>query len=628
MRTLIISAALTALCLTAVAARSEVREYSRIITVNDYTYEIEVGGFRDPVNETIIIENLGDEPLVNPRITVDGRFDWFDVEAMAHEATRGCTTDEEKALAIYEFVRVNFHHTGSTGDRETHNPVVALNVYGYSNCAYHSTVFTALCQAAGIPARVWEVWHHTITEAFYNNAWHMLDTDIGLYYLMDDNRTVASVEQLWEDQKASGGVAENVHLTKYSGRNRAAPLVFVSEDGARADTSQDGKRIRGYRYYHGPEHCYVQTGYDRFTYEHHDMSMTLRPGEKLVRNWTGGRKFYRYRPEGSERRGGNYYNGHPVRYGDGQIIWKPDLDSKLVHSFFNENQPPAFRVDDGQSPAVHVLNRHGGIYDMATRAIMRTETPYTILGGKLKAKFYRGAATDWDRVSVTVNSRTGPVSRMVWRAPEGAVGFIDAEIDLDDVLYPGGERGRRDYSLEFNFTANEKNDPPTQSGLEEVEMAVDIQVAPNSLPALKKGRNLIRYRDESAGPHNVKITHVWRERTDTHPPVPPRDAVHPPDGRAVKELAPLFRWSAAVDPDKGDRVDNYCIMISWDPQCRWPLATALHKWTGSGRPEWKIDAGWLNPDTMYYWKVMARDNNGVWSDWGPVFSFRTAPDAK
>jgi transglutaminase-like putative cysteine protease len=169
---------LALLFLRIVITSGQIREYSQIITVDDYTYEIEVAGSRDPVNETIIIENLGDSPIVNPRITVNGLYDWFDTETIAREVTRNCKTDEEKALAIWDFIRRNFQHLDSPGDRECHNPVVAMNVYGYANCAYHSTVFTALCRAVGVPARVWEVWHHTVSEAFYNNAWHMLDSDI------------------------------------------------------------------------------------------------------------------------------------------------------------------------------------------------------------------------------------------------------------------------------------------------------------------------------------------------------------------------------------------------------------------------------------------------------------------
>ena len=63
-------------------------QHSEIITTSDATYEIEVGGFRDPINETIIIENLGETSLKNPRITINDQYDWFDEETMAKEATR------------------------------------------------------------------------------------------------------------------------------------------------------------------------------------------------------------------------------------------------------------------------------------------------------------------------------------------------------------------------------------------------------------------------------------------------------------------------------------------------------------------------------------------------------------
>jgi len=598
-------------------------EHSEIITVNDYTYEIEVGGFRDPVNETIIIEHLGGQPVVNPRITVNRSYDWYDVETIAREATRGCSTDEERALALLEFVRTNFHHMGSPGDREIHNPVVALNVYGYANCAYHASVFVSLARALGMKARVWEVWHHTVSEIWYNNAWHMLDSDIGLTYLMDDNRTVASIPQLWEDQKITGGKEESANLSKFSGRNKAIHIVYEDVEGNNAFVSQDGIKQRGYRYFHDDYHSYVQTGYDRFTYEPHSMAMTLRPGEKLVRNWKGGAKFYDYRRRNALFERTKSPESKPILYGDGQLIWKPDLRSENARLYLNQEQPPAFAFEDGQEPALHVKYRQGGVYNVPTRAIFAVETPYTIVGGRLKATVYRGAATNWDRVSATLKSRTGPVSERLWRAPEDAVGSIDLDVSLDEVFYPSGERGRRDYTVEFNFTASEKNDPPTQSGVESVEMITDIQCAPRSLPALNLGRNIIRYRDETPGPHKVKITHIWRERTDNHPPTPPRKAAYPPHGEVVGDLAPLFRWAAAADADKADRIADHWIKISFDPQCRWPVATALQKVTGSGKPEWQIPPGWLNRDTTYYWQVKAKDSRGIWGEWGPVFRFST-----
>ncbi len=80
-----------AFCFCFTAASGQVKEYSQIITVNDYTYEIEVNGSRDPLNKSIIIENFGDSPIINPRITVNGKYDWFDLESLASEITRGCS---------------------------------------------------------------------------------------------------------------------------------------------------------------------------------------------------------------------------------------------------------------------------------------------------------------------------------------------------------------------------------------------------------------------------------------------------------------------------------------------------------------------------------------------------------
>lgn len=612
----------------AVAAR---KEYSRIITVNDYTYEIEVGGFRDPVNETIIIENVGDKPIVNPRISVNGKHDWFDTESIALEASRGCTTDEERSFAIFNFVRNNSQHWTEPTDRENYHPVVFFNVYGYGECSYHAAACLSLARSLGMKARVWEVWRHTVSEFWYNSDWHMLDSDIEIYNLMDDNRTVASVDQLIADQKVTGGLPENAHLTKFSGRVKSLKRVYTDVEGNVGHQSQRGVERLGACYFFDEDFWVENGSYDNHINKPLTMAMSIRPNEKLIRNWKGGPKYYDYKK--TDRN--DYYNGFswqtrpeltkPIRYGDGQIIWTPDLTSKDARSFLAWDWRNSFKAEDGLEPALHVKYKHGGAWQDATIAAFGIRSPYAITGGKFKAKVYRGAASEWDRIGLLA-VRQGGCSKnkeKIWEAPEGATGYMDIDVDLDEFLYPSGNPGNHLFGVSFRLYADEKNDPPTQTGVESIQMVADIQCAPNSLPTLSLGKNIIRYRDETPGPHKVKVTHIWRERTDNHPPRPPKKALYPEDGAVVDELAPLFRWPAASDADKKDRIVDYYFTISLDPDCRWPLSTSLMTETGSTKPEWNLADGWLNRDTTYYWKVKAKDSRGVWGNWSPVFKFKT-----
>ena len=79
------------------AMAGEEKTFSKIITTGEEEYTIEVSGTADPENLEIVIENLADEPVVDPRITVNGKYDWFDIHSMVAEITGGCKTDEEKA---------------------------------------------------------------------------------------------------------------------------------------------------------------------------------------------------------------------------------------------------------------------------------------------------------------------------------------------------------------------------------------------------------------------------------------------------------------------------------------------------------------------------------------------------
>jgi len=176
-----------------------IKEYSIVVTKPEAEYTIDVQGTMDPENVEIDIENLGDQPVVNPRMTVNGAYDWYDVKSMVKEITRGCETDEEKALAIWSWVHWKRFQREAHDDSSL-NPVRGLNGYGYGICGHTSAWLKCLFTAADLKARVWEITGHTVSEAFYNGAWHMLDGNVKVFYLDRDNRTIASLATLEQDK--------------------------------------------------------------------------------------------------------------------------------------------------------------------------------------------------------------------------------------------------------------------------------------------------------------------------------------------------------------------------------------------------------------------------------------------
>ena len=183
---------------TFIVQADELKTFSREITSSRDEYVIDVGGTLDPENIEIRIENIGTTPVKDPRVTVNNLYDWYDIKSMAAEITRGCATDEEKALAIWEWLLWRGYQRAPM-DESAINPVRAMNGYGYGICGHNAAWLKALCQAIGLQARVHELCGHTINEVFWDGKWHFLDSNVKVYYLGRDNKTLASLDELEKD---------------------------------------------------------------------------------------------------------------------------------------------------------------------------------------------------------------------------------------------------------------------------------------------------------------------------------------------------------------------------------------------------------------------------------------------
>jgi hypothetical protein len=150
-------------------------------------------------------------------------------------------------------------------------------------------------------------------------------------------------------------------------------------------------------------------------------------------------------------------------------------------------------------------------------------------------------------------------------------------------------------------------------------------MAPLALPAMSIGDNRFVYTDRSPGERKVRITHDWVERSASRPPEAPPAPAFPPDGGEAEGSDLVFRWLPAKDPD-GDLIADYHFELSDRPDMKWPLSTNFYKLISKtvdrGKAQYTFPhVGLLAPDHKYYWRVRAKDDQGVWGAWSSTWSF-------
>jgi hypothetical protein len=458
------------------------------------------------------------------------------------------------------------------------DPVRHFNVYGYGICGHTSAAFKALAVAAGLKSRYWEIAGHTVSEAWWDNSWHMLDANVKIFYPMRDNLTVASVEQISADP-------------------------YISERSRRPELT----------------HMYTTTA-DNYPGDHYDnhglagrtMAITLRPGEKMIRWW---------KPVSGKYEGNLNNSIMPKEFANGKIVWEPEMAEFDLD--WAQSSNIALKSDDGREPVIHVDKRQGVEVDRFASFDVIVKSPYVVVGGRLDATVFRNAAGGKSGVSIHVSPDGPEATRKTAYSYRYRTGPEEVKLYLDPIVSSQSPIGRYGYSVRFEMGADGKVKADAETGIEKFKINTDIQVAPKSLPALVLGENRVTYEDDTEGAHKLKITHVWEERSDGSPPMSPGKAVSPKDGGTVKSLAPSLKWAAAKDPDGDKTVVDYHVQVSLRPDCRWPVCTKLDQDLGSNDTEFQIPESWLNPNTTYYWRVKAIDDQGNRSPWSKTWKFVT-----
>lgn len=105
--------------------------------------------------------------------------------AIVDKETKGCKTDEEKVLALFNYV---VKHERAQGIPYKCKPLDSL-IYGEAYCDFQARTLNLLLGIAGIPSRYAMLLDkdgispHTLNEVFLNNKWCVYDTTMNIVFM-------------------------------------------------------------------------------------------------------------------------------------------------------------------------------------------------------------------------------------------------------------------------------------------------------------------------------------------------------------------------------------------------------------------------------------------------------------
>lgn len=514
-------------------------------------------------NRSVRLENVGDTDLINPWLS-NGRNDFRSIKEIVARALRPGMSDREKAIALWRVQTTHRFHA-SSGDNEVNDPVKVFNVYGYTTCGNDSICLAGLWRAAGFAVRPARCVGHCISQVHFDGRWNLLDGDMGPFYLLRDNTTIASEWDLVRDHdllKRSHTNGINDPDSRPAAEDSAALFLSNGEFKGTRDSVHDTT-----------------------------MNMVLRPNESLI--WRWGRltplkyhgrldiKLWGPRSDGGKTWGGRAED----RLCNGRWEYRPDFTREIWRK--GAERADGVKVVDG---VLVPDDRQAGTI------VWKMRSPYPFVGGKLdvegaEAKF----SASWDGTK-----------------------WIELADGLEALFhFPHKGDARYEYRLKCEL--------PAGARLKRLGILNDLQMAPLALPGMIVGENQFNYSDEFTGTRKVQIVHDWVERSLSRPPAAPPAPLFPEEGGTTESTDIVFRWQTPSVPG-GDRVADYHFELSDRADLAWPLSANFEKLISNTAKRVAAEyplpyVGLLTPGQKYWWRVRAQNDKGVWGPWSKTWSF-------
>jgi hypothetical protein len=417
-------------------------------------------------------------PVVeNPKVTTDKSVDCSTVDGILKGIIRDGMSDEEKVLAVFNFVRRVIYH-GDGPQAEAYNFFRMINVHGHGSCLRQTTPMWVLLSKLGYKCRGWATGGHHCIQVFYGEKWHLLDPHMNFYvYDRATPKTIASIEQIKADPTLAGDAVKD---------GRACPGFLLCGDGVDTFATKDGWQDLG-DFPEGKKYTPVIS--EPFG------GIALRRGETCLRTWMPGPYWYQ---KGSPKKGEgprhgcgggdrkdvvnwplyepHEWQGRFRHWGAGRLEYAPDL-----------------KTDHWADAAVSQSNLAGGKDGLAPaeagkdgEAVFAVNCPYVITAGELKL-----SQSGEGKVAAAVSRDGGKT----WQALElaAADGGKAACLFRDQV--DGCFEG---YRLKLTI--------PAKTAVTGLELVSHFQLNPYSLPYLVPGKNTVSVE---AGRFGAPLAVTW-----------------------------------------------------------------------------------------------------------------------
>ena len=428
----------------------------------------------------------------SPRVVSEHNADAYSMKTFARFSRWKDLKGDERAWSVYTYLtdrRTGLYPSGGgawEGKDETYDfglirdPVKIINVYGTGYCDVFGPVMAGIWQEAGFgPARTVDLpdWSHVVAEVFYNDRWHYLDLDLRAAFRRN-NGSLASLEEARTDAS----------LWKFE----SSPRFFPMDDVAKVRAIYAKTSLR---------HRYgVHTS-------GHTMDYVLRQGETFTRWWTPQNdrwnhhssyhkkesliKLLETEPKGPKSKHASF-TVHT--HGNGRFVYHPNLTKQSTD--FADGVYDSANVRTGKKGLT--LEKAGEGF-----AIFEVRSPYVIVPsvGDLKK-------TDDDKQASVIELNGKGVTASLSR-DNGAtwepltIKKLPAVVDLTEQT-----AGTYGYLLKISL----KGKSDEEVVLSSLKLTTWVQVAPASLPSLRKGINRMEFR---SGDHYGLQTRLVEYRFDS-----------------------------------------------------------------------------------------------------------------